>query len=79
MGHLIQPRNIKQIITKEGETQVRIVIDLNINLTAGSVEIGGKGKKRSLDDDEPEVIEEAPAWEIPNFSSGEKIKFGKKE
>lgn len=70
MGNLITPTKVN-VITKEGECKLHIVIDLNINLTTSNVEI----KSRQADITQ----EEKPAWEIPSFKPSEKIKFGNKE
>jgi hypothetical protein len=72
MAELIRPTTVN-IISKDGECKLHIIIDLNLNLntsgTAGKAEIVEKEK----------IEEEKPLWEIPEFKTKEKIKFGKKE
>jgi hypothetical protein len=72
MGSLITPTKIN-VITKEGECKLHIVIDLNINLNTTNVSINSRQAAT------PEVQEEKTTWEIPSFKSVEKVKFGNKE
>lgn len=74
MGDLIRPTKVS-IITKDGECKLHIVIDLNINLNANSVEV----KSRQADNTPEVQEEEKTAWAIPSFKSGDKVKFGIKE
>jgi len=60
MVDLIKPR--VSVTTKEGECQIHITLDLNIN-------INGEAKLEN---------KESAEWVIPNFNSGEKVSFGKK-
>ena len=73
MGDLIRPTRVN-VITKEGECKLHIVIDLNINLNTNSVEV-----KSRQTDNTPEVQEEKTEWIIPSFKPGDKVKFGNKE
>lgn len=59
MGNLIKPQ--VKVMTKDGECQINIVLELNINLNEKSMK-------------SPLIIEET--LEIPDFSSKEKISFG---
>lgn len=66
MASLTGPTQVN-VVTKEGECKLHIVIDLNINLNTNKVEINSK----QIDE------EEQPEWAIPSFKAAEKIKFGK--
>ena len=72
MGELIRPTRVN-IITKEGECKLEIVIDLNINLNANGGVVGSTQSK------EDEKEEEKTMWAIPTFKSKDKVKFGKKK
>ena len=56
---------VTQVTTKDGECKISIELTININQSG---EVVATAKQ----------IEET-AWAIPDFSSKEKIKFGKKE
>lgn len=71
MGELIKPSRVS-IITKEGEYKLHIIIDLNINLNTGSLDL--KPVKPSQEEDDDKTI-----WAIPTFKSQDKVKFGKKK
>jgi hypothetical protein len=71
MGELIKPTKV-HVITKDGECQLNITIDLNINLNTGGLQI------TATKNDEPKQVEEdKTVWAIPKFSSGDKVRFGK--
>lgn len=77
MVNLIKPYQTK-IITKNGECQISITLDLNINLNSDGLVLGvsaadAKVKKKQQEEDD------TVNWAIPDFGSGDKIKFGKKE
>jgi hypothetical protein len=79
MAQLIQPNNVK-VITKDGEIQVSLTIDLNITLNQtgtinveGSVNsVGGEMPKGIKNDDDDKV-----EWAIPDFIPEPRVKFGK--
>jgi hypothetical protein len=75
MGDLIRPTRVN-VITKEGECKLHIVIDLNINLNTNNIEV-----KSRQTDNTPEIKEEEEKteWIIPSFKPGDKVKFGMKE
>jgi hypothetical protein len=77
MPQLIRPNEMK-IVTKEGEVQVCIVLDLNINLTAsGGIEISTQAKEvQTLGQTEQK---KETHWAIPDFGPSPKIDFGKRE
>jgi hypothetical protein len=75
MPQLIRPTETTTTIinkTKNGECQVKITLDLNINLNSdgvvASVSAGKSGQKQE---------DENVAWEIGDFSPKKKVKFGK--
>ena len=73
MVQLIRPNEVR-IQTHEGECQVTIVLELNINLNTDGMSIAQskKGQEAPKDDDKVE-------WAIPDFTSSKKINFGKLE
>lgn len=77
MVQLLRPGQVK-VETKEGEVELHITLDLNINLQTGDLKISAKNEKNiesSLSKEE-ETEEEMVKFEIPKFQSKEKIKFG---
>jgi hypothetical protein len=75
MPQLIQPNKVitREIVTKDGECTIHITLDLNINVNSSGVEVSvGKATQEKNDDDEVQ-------WAVPQFTSGQKVKFGKKE
>ena len=56
------------ITTKDGECKVQISIQLDVNINEHGVSI-----KASNETDEP------VDWAIPDFATGQKLKFGKEE
>ncbi len=79
MVNLIKPYQTK-IVTKNGECQVSITLDLNINLNSDGLVLGvsakdAKAKKKQQEEDDTVNWDAA----IPDFSSGGKIDFGKKK
>jgi hypothetical protein len=71
MPALIRPGTVK-VVTNEGEVQMLITLELNINLnTSGMIEnVEAKAKV--------EPKKEESIWEIPDFGT-QKIDFGKRE
>ena len=78
MAQLIKPTEVS-VKTVNGEVLLNIKLDININLTQGNVvqhvvpetKVEGKLEEKKKED--------ATLWEIPDFSSVPKIKFGTKE
>jgi hypothetical protein len=71
MPQLIRPNEVR-VVTEGGECTVHIVLELNINVRSdGAVGVSVKGGEQSKPAEEG-------GWEIPNFSSGNKVKFGQK-
>lgn len=75
MGDLLRPAKV-HVVSKEGECQVNIVIDLNINLTTEGVALKSNRSERQEAEKEEE---EKTIWAIPNFTQQNKVKFGKKK
>jgi hypothetical protein len=80
MPQLLKPQTmITKTITKEGECEVIIKMELTINLASDGLVLaqaqgGGKpgGFLPTQDDDKVN-------WAIPNFGDSEQVDFGKKE
>lgn len=75
MAQLLKPQNVK-VVTKDGELIISLQLDININLNqSGTFDVNTFGSavpaevKKKTDDD--------VKWEIPDFNTTEKIKFGK--
>ncbi len=67
MPQLIRPNQVK-IMTNDGEVNVHITLDLNVNLEGGVVNMS----KKQEEEEEAEIL-------VPTFSPSKKIKFGKKD
>ena len=74
MVELIKPTQV-HLVTREGEVKLNIVIDLNINLNTGNVEV----KQSNALEKKIEEEDEKTLWAIPNFTKQDKVKFGKKK
>ena len=74
MPQLIKPKEVK-VITKDGECQVSIVLELNINLNTDGVAVSAQTIKQEVKQEKPKES----GWEIPDFEALPKINFGKKE
>lgn len=76
LAQLIKPNDVK-VVTKNGECQISIVLELNINLngdlavSAQSAQVEKVSKVSKQNNDIP--------WEIPDFEAAPKIQFGKKQ
>jgi hypothetical protein len=73
MPQLIKPNDVK-VITKDGEVKISLSLDLNINLNQNTVDVDIGSpilNKKQVDDNDKTI------WQIPDFSSNEKINFGK--
>lgn len=57
-------------MTKDGEVQVSITLELNINLNTDGVKVGAQAMERK---------EEPENWAIPDFGASPKLNFGKRE
>lgn len=79
MAQLIKPTEIS-VKTVNGEVLVNLKLDININLTQGVINTTVESKqeekkiKQEIKQEEKQTL-----WEIPEFNSVPKIKFGNKE
>jgi hypothetical protein len=73
MAHMSIPTTVVE--TQKGECNIHITLDLNINLAGGVVGIESvKATPKKIEKEEEDV-----KWAIPEFDSGIKVNFGKKE
>ena len=73
MPSLIKPGTVR-VLTQDGEVQVSITLELNINLnTEGVLQVSGQSMVKK------EVEKESVEWAIPDFNESPKIDFGKQE
>ncbi len=80
MAVLIDPNKVK-VVAQNGQITLSLQIDLNINLNASGISAASHGNmegspaiaaKKKLGDDSDEA-----AWLVPDFTTTEKVKFGK--
>lgn len=77
MASLIKPGSVK-ILTKDGEIQVSLTLDININLNTDNMVFGAKNKEENHSFNEQKEDEKIK-WEIPEFDvPSVKVDFGKK-
>jgi hypothetical protein len=80
MAVLINPNNVK-VVAQNGTVTLALQIELNINLNANgsfaSNDIKGSVTSAKVAETQQEEDKESSAWLVPDFSSKEKIKFGK--
>ena len=79
MPQLIKPNSVK-IITQDGEIQVSITLDLNINLNTGELSnlVSNQVVQKTVNEVKPNDSSSS-AWEIPDFLDIPKINFGKSD
>jgi hypothetical protein len=77
LANLLKPNTVK-VVTQDGEVQVTISLELTINLNSDNLKISGSPIQADNN-----VIrnkqEKEPMWEIPDFFTGPKVDFGKRE
>ena len=89
MAQLIKPGSVK-IVTNNGELQVSITLDWNINLNSSGLQVTAQATSQPMIQPIPQpnesIIKDLPKnkvdsddWMIPDFSSSPKLNFGKKE
>jgi hypothetical protein len=80
LPQLIKPQEVK-VLTRQGECEVSIVLELNINLNADGLNVVAQAKQAIPE--KKEVVKEEKEndfeWAIPDFGTSPKIKFGKQE
>jgi len=80
VASLIKPGSVK-VVTKEGEIQVSLTIDLNINVNSDGLPSSG-GQSIQFNEEVKAKAQESKdkfEWAIPDFEEAPKINFGKKE
>lgn len=75
MAQLIKPTEIS-VKTVNGEVLVNLKLDININLTQGVINTTVESKQEEIKE---KLKQKETIWEIPEFNSVPKIKFGNKE
>lgn len=78
MAQLIKPTEVS-IKTVNGEVLLNIKLDININLTQNNIMPDAVTENKVENKLEEKKKEEKSLWEIPDFVSVPKIKFGSKE
>ncbi len=78
MAQLIKPTEVS-IKTVNGEVLLNIKLDININLTQNNIIPDVVSENKVENKLEEKKKEEKSLWEIPDFVSVPKIKFGSKE
>lgn len=77
MAHLIKPGEIK-VVSKNNEILLNISLELNIKLDGNLTNLNLGTSNNPLSNLQKKE-EDKVNWTIPDFSSGNKIKFGKEE
>lgn len=78
LPQLIKPKEVK-VVTKDGECQVSIVLELNINLNTDNVVVSAQAIKQEIKQETKQEKPKESGWEIPDFENFPKINFGKKQ
>jgi len=78
VAQLIKPTEVS-IKTVNGEVLLNIKLDININLTQNNIAPNVIAENKVENKIEEKKKEEQSLWEIPDFASVPKIKFGSKE
>jgi len=84
MANVIKPQNIK-VITQDGEVTLNIKLELDINLNLSELNLQPNKVVNLMKEKEENSVDvpinsiEENAWIPPDFSSNERLKFGKKE
>jgi hypothetical protein len=77
MPTLIKPGSVK-VVTKEGEIQVSLTLDLNINLNTEGLVLESKvSSVEAQSNPSYKNKSEKVEWAIPDFDTSQKIDFGK--
>lgn len=76
MAQLIKPQDVK-IVTKQGECEVSIVLELNININADGLQVTAQANNKPAVVEMTEKKEKEQDWFIPEFSNSTKVNFGK--
>lgn len=77
MPQLIKPQEVK-VVTKDGQLEVFISLELNINLNGNGFDVTAQAKEVQAIERPKEKTVEKTIWEIPDFENSHKINnFGK--
>lgn len=80
MAQLIKPAAVK-VLTKEGEVEVTIAIELTVNLNTDGLNLSPQvinNINPSKSDSNESRVDEKTYWEVPDFDIIPKVDFGKK-
>lgn len=74
MAQVLKPSEVK-IITKDGELEITLKLDINININQSDIVVKSEGTVTQVK--EEKKLEDKANWEIPDFGPSPKLKFGK--
>jgi hypothetical protein len=73
MVRLLKKKDV-QVVTKNGECEVHITLDLNISLNADGLQIGASAGQSSSPNEDEDF-----EWAVPDFNlDSQQVDFGKK-
>lgn len=75
MPQLIRPGAVK-LMTQDGEIQVSITLELNINLNTDGVQVAAQAVQQAA---KQQTKQETTEWAIPDFAASPQLDFGKRE
>lgn len=78
MPQLIKPGSVK-VMTQDGEVQVTIALEININLNSDGLQIAATNNNSQTVVEKKKFHEDKIDWMIPDFGDSPKVDFGKKE
>lgn len=78
MPSLIKPQSVN-VVTKDGELEIRLILELNLNINATGVDVSTVAREASVKPLEKPKEPENTMWAIPDFGPVERIEFGRKE
>lgn len=78
MAQLIKPGSVK-VITNNGEVQVHITLELNVNLNSSGLQVTAQAQSATPSKPEMQEKQKSDDWLIPDFSASPKLNFGKKD
>jgi hypothetical protein len=74
VAQVLKPSEVK-IITKDGELEITLKLDINININQSDIVVKSEGTVTKVK--EETKLEDKANWEIPDFGPSPKLKFGK--
>ena len=81
MANLLKPNSVK-VVTKEGELEITIALELTINLNSDNLKVTSAPTHVASDvpvAKKTVAVDDNPMWEIPDFTPMPRVEFGKKE